>query len=355
MVQKVLTDLSVRKLSEPGYVWDTSLPAFGVRVGKRRKAFVVIRNGRRKTLGLYPYLSLKDAREKAKRALLAPLEAQNCPRTNETVGDYLRSLQRRPRTVDEYRRLLHRHLLPKHGTKRLDEITKRDIVSITNALKHTPTECVHAHTAMRAFFNWTAAQSLIQNSPMSGLPMPVTLSTRERVLSIEELCKIWKAADQMETFGLIVRLLILIPIRKGEAAALDKTTITDTTITWPKELIKNKREHTLPLSKTSKTLSTQLLRNYKTTWNSWSRPKTALDKASGVSNWVLHDIRRSVATHMQGIGIRVEVIEKILNHTSGTFRGIVGVYQRHQYLPEMADALQRWETHFLAHVTTYGS
>src|SRR5262249_39468049 len=75
----------------------------------------------------------------------------------------------------------------------------------------------------------------------------------------------------------------------------------------------------------------------------FGRFKRRLDsRMDNTPKWVVHDIRRSVASGMAKIGIPVPVIEKILAHRSGTFRGVVGVYQRHSFLPEMAAAMQRW-------------
>jgi integrase len=61
--------------------------------------------------------------------------------------------------------------------------------------------------------------------------------------------------------------------------------------------------------------------------------------------WVLHDLRRTVASGMARLGLRLPVIEKVLNHSSGTFRGIVATYQRHDFAAEKRDALQRWAEH----------
>jgi integrase len=61
--------------------------------------------------------------------------------------------------------------------------------------------------------------------------------------------------------------------------------------------------------------------------------------------WVFHDLRRTVASGMARLGVRLPVIEKCLNHTGGSFRGIVGVYQRHDFAAEKRDALQRWADH----------
>jgi hypothetical protein len=75
----------------------------------------------------------------------------------------------------------------------------------------------------------------------------------------------------------------------------------------------------------------------------FGKPKSDFDKACGVTGWVLHDCRRVVATGMQKLGTRLEVIEGVLNHVSGSRAGIVGVYQRYDYFPEMREALEKWE------------
>jgi hypothetical protein len=62
-----------------------------------------------------------------------------------------------------------------------------------------------------------------------------------------------------------------------------------------------------------------------------------------------HDCRRVFATGLQKLRVRLEVIEALLNHVSGTRAGIVGIYQRYDYLPEMREALEKWEQH-LAHL-----
>jgi hypothetical protein len=71
-------------------------------------------------------------------------------------------------------------------------------------------------------------------------------------------------------------------------------------------------------------------------------PKAALDRTCGVDGWVLHDLRRTVATGLQKLGVRLEVTEAVLNHTSGSRAGIVGVYQRHEWADEKRAALNAW-------------
>ena len=66
----------------------------------------------------------------------------------------------------------------------------------------------------------------------------------------------------------------------------------------------------------------------------WSRAKADLDDFAGVTEpFVIHDLRRTVATGLQKLKVPLEVTEAILGHTSGSRSGIVGIYQRHDYLP----------------------
>ena len=73
-----------------------------------------------------------------------------------------------------------------------------------------------------------------------------------------------------------------------------------------------------------------------------------LDKFSGVSAWIIHDVRRTVATGLQKAGVPLPVTEAVLGHTSGSRSGIVGIYQRHDYAKEKAAALEAWGAHVMA-------
>jgi integrase len=78
-------------------------------------------------------------------------------------------------------------------------------------------------------------------------------------------------------------------------------------------------------------------------FNGWSKSKAALDKLSGVTGWTLHDLRRTYATNMARLGVQLPVIERLLNHVSGSFAGVVGIYQHHSFMPEMRNAVERYE------------
>jgi integrase len=85
--------------------------------------------------------------------------------------------------------------------------------------------------------------------------------------------------------------------------------------------------------------------NGRTAVSGWTRAKRSLDTLSGVTAWRLHDIRRTVATGLQRLGMRLEVIEAVLGHVSGSRAGIVGLYQRHAFEPEKRAALEAWGAH----------
>jgi integrase len=83
-------------------------------------------------------------------------------------------------------------------------------------------------------------------------------------------------------------------------------------------------------------------------WNN-ALAKARLERVSHTSGWVIHDFRRTLATRLQELGFRLEVIEDVLGHVSGTRKGVVGVYQRHRFKNEKRDALEAW-AHYLRYV-----
>jgi len=83
-------------------------------------------------------------------------------------------------------------------------------------------------------------------------------------------------------------------------------------------------------------------------FTNWTLPKPVLDERSGVVDWTLHDIRRTVATRMNDIGIAPHIVEAVLNHQSGSRRGVAGVYNKSPYEREVRNALAQWADHVRA-------
>jgi integrase len=65
-------------------------------------------------------------------------------------------------------------------------------------------------------------------------------------------------------------------------------------------------------------------------------------KAKPVQPWRVHDLRRTMVSGLARLGVSLPVIERCLNHVSGSFGGIVGVYQRHDFADEKRQALVKW-------------
>ncbi len=86
-------------------------------------------------------------------------------------------------------------------------------------------------------------------------------------------------------------------------------------------------------------------------FQSFSAAKRDLDKLSGVSDWRLHDLRRTCVSGMARLGIAPHVADKVLNHQTGTISGVAAVYQRHEFLAERREALDRWGGHLAGLLT----
>lgn len=123
---------------------------------------------------------------------------------------------------------------------------------------------------------------------------------------------------------------------------------------------KNGVEHIVPLSTEARAVIEAaprreddegpgfVFRGQRGTFNGFSKSKADLDESSGVADWRLHDLRRSLATGLQRLGVRLEVTEAVLNHVSGSKAGIVRVYQRHTWSAEKRAALDAWGAHVAA-------
>ena len=215
----------------------------------------------------------------------------------------------------------------------------------------------HALKDIRTFFNWCIPRYL-KSSPCAGIRRPAQ-KPRDRVLADDELCKVWNRAREIGyPYGTIVLLLILTGQRLGEIAGLRWEWIEEETVTFPGEITKNARVSKIPIGVMAHRIiedtprHSLLLfpaRGHATRpFNGFGASKKSLDKC-GVENFTHHDLRRTFATSLTRLGVRVEVTEKLLNHVSGSMGGIVGVYQRHDFLDEMREAISRYEA-WLSHL-----
>jgi integrase len=388
MAKTALTDVGLRNLALPprGQIsyWDEKLPSFGCRVSQGgTKTFVLNRKNSLITIGRFPTISLSQARTEAKRLLAEFTLGKIRPQSitySEAVKLFLeeKTKARRGSTVSAYKGLLNSITL----TGQLIEITHEEV---QRKLAKFKTEGAYNHhlVALTVFFNWCRKRRYITDNPTLGLSTH-RRPARARILSDDELKLIWRACEERgeglqkdppsqvglpkdvaapaqlpASFCKIVQLLILTGQRRNEIASLQISWITDDIITLPRNVTKNGREHTVPLGKfcvsvlekcqTTQTLLFPARGSITSPFSGWSKAKAALDKASGVTGWTLHDLRRTYRSIHGKIGTPPHIAERLVNHVSAQTE-MAQIYDRHTYLPEMRRAVETYEQYLLQSV-----
>jgi integrase len=232
--------------------------------------------------------------------------------------------------------------------------------------------------AMSKFFAWAKDERHVSVNPTRDVHKPKAPKPRERVLNVkmdvrraDEVRWLWSAAAKLtEPFGALVRLLLLTGCRLNELSALRRDEVSDdlSTLSLPGARTKNRRAHDIylpPLASNLLSAMNQPIKGCKfvftttgtTPVSGFSKMKRQLDSAilnlalnergddAAMAPWRLHDLRRTCATGMAGIGIAPHVVEACLNHISGAKASVAGVYNRETYEPEKRIAWQRWADH----------
>jgi integrase len=367
------------------------------------KARILIREG---TSPAHAKQALKTAmrgtesrRREARKERPSPALAPASPRAEggpidafETVvALYLESYaQRRKRHWRESERLLRQKALAKLNGRRLSETPPADFDAVLAPLwREAPIGTARLHSELSSMCAWACGQkrpkrlkpgerqhieppaelvtTLGGRNPFAGVGKKGAESPpRERTLTDRELSLVWQASDALGfPYRDVVRLLILTGQRRGEVSGLNWGEIDLTAGVWnlPPARVKNKESHIVPLSPCAVRLLRTVPRFARTRGQvdhvfgltpptGFSDAKRALDEhvtqlnnGEPIQSWVFHDLRRTLVTGLAKLGIELHVIERIVNHTSGTFSGIVKVYQRHKFENEMRHALELWADH----------
>lgn len=374
------TDAKIRSLKPVAgkqyEVWDEKISSFGCRVSpKGSRAFVLLYRfkgkSRRYTIGHYPSLTLSEARKKALQASsdvakgVDPAATKKEAKSSispfaEIVKDYIEKYAKpRNKSWKETERILNKDFASRWSKRDIRDISKNDLLSILDRISaEYPSAANHAYRAINKFFNWAVERSIIEVSPSQGLSLPCKVEKRLRVLSDTELKSVWNAAiDMSYPYGKIIQLLILTGQRRGEISSMRWSDIDFVNQSWiiPAELNKSGREHQLPLAPKAFDIITSIpktdanwlfpARGSDKSVSGFSKWKNKLNKLSDVTDWVVHDLRRTTATGLASKGVEPHIIEKILNHSTGTLGGIAGTYNKYKYQDEMLDALNLWEKH----------
>jgi integrase len=266
-----------------------------------------------------------------------------CKQYLKREGDKLRSVSDRVRAFD-------RLVYPAIGDVRLADLRRSYIVKFLDTLQDGNGDRMAdlVLSYLRRVFNWHASRVDDFSSPIVRGMGRYNAKERERsrVLSDAELRKIWIATETPTPFNCLIRFLLLTGARRSEAKRLPWSEIDGTDWTLPAARNKIKVDLVRPLSGAAQAVLQAVPRidggplvfsNNGREPMSLAAPKHALDVASGVAGWTLHDCRRSARTWMSRAGIAADVGERCLGHAIG---GIRGVYDKHQYHAEMAHAYE---------------
>jgi integrase len=346
---------------------------------------------RKLTLGSYPTLGLAEARTAAREALRAVAEGQDPAgekkaarvardaAEDDSVAAHLdlfiqRYVKRKlkPRTQHEMERALRYDLLPFLGHRPVASVTRKDIVELIDRIVDRGSH-VRANTVLaycKRFFGWLCERSVLEHSPCDRVRQPTPIVSRDRVLSDDELRWLWNATERAGwPFGPLARLLLLTGQRRDEVTSMTWAEVRGDLWSIPKTRTKNHNPHDVPLSASAQAVLSALPRTngrYVFTTNGRNAVsgfsdarnrlhrlmveearKEAVERGEDpetvtIPDWRFHDLRRTMATTMARLGVALEVVEKCLNHTSGSFAGVVGIYQRHSYGDEKRAAFERW-------------
>lgn len=380
MPKLALTDAALQRLKKPpeGQVeyFDRGYPGLALRIsygGSRTFGYYYRYAGklRRMTLGVYPSMTLANARDawrKAREEVAAKRDPARA-RANETGAtdfsgvfeEWLRRDQSENRSLPRIKRFIEQDVLPAWGARQIGEIGRRDVLDVIDAVADrgaiVRARRLQAH--LHRLFVWAVGRGIVESNPLANLPKRGSETARKRVLTNDELTQVWRAAETVGgPFGSALHLLILTGARRAEIGKLRWSEIVDDAIHLPAERTKNSEPHIIPLSTAAKAVLNSVPRlsgsdfvfsfDGKKPIAAWSRAKDRIDELAPLPAWVIHDIRRSVATGLQKLKVPLTVTEAVLGHVAGSRAGIVAVYQKHDYLEEKLAALEAWGAHVTA-------
>jgi integrase len=362
--------------------WDVAAPGFGVKITpKSRKVFVVLyRTGgagsrlRKYTIGPYGRVTLHQARVAAQKVFAAKLEGRDpagekreakrrivADRVEDLLEAFIAQRLSQNRSASEISRLLRREVGKPWAGRSIHEIGKRDVVEVISAIEQrgAPASANKALKSIKTFLRWCVGRAILDQSPAEGVPLPAREVARDRVLIDQELAQVILGVRKIGgSYGGIVELLALTGQRREEVARLELEELDLAQRVWtiPKSRTKNAKVHVVHLSEQSMALLRRLDRRGRCVFSplgakpfqNFGKAKRVLDQLSGVTGWRLHDLRRTCVSGMARLGVAPHVADKILNHQAGTISGVAAVYQRHEFLAERREALERWGAHVAA-------
>jgi integrase len=376
LARKSLTAASVERIKPPpiGQTehFDRGFPGLALRIsygGSKTFVFFYRIGGRlrRMTLGTYPAMSLADAREAWRKARQDVVRGQDpsVRRILDTgttdfanvVQEWLKKDQAGKRSYRAVQRIVNKELMPHWQYRRVDEIGPREVLDLIDGIadrgKTTMARRVQAY--IHRFFKWAKGRHIITVNPAADLPKRGSEVRRDRVLSNDELIKVWCATDELGwPYGAAIKLLILTGARREEIGQLRWSEIEGDTIRLKGERTKTAQSHEIPLSGPAQSVISEapkiaqsefvFTNNGRVAIANWGRVKIRLDELVQIPPWRIHDLRRTVSTGMNELGTEPYIVEAVLGHT---VKGVAGVYNRAKYEAAKRAALEAWGVHVM--------
>jgi integrase len=336
-------------------VWDNTLPGFGVRVKPSgvRSYIVQYRNritgtSKRLTIGRHgPLLTFEQAKKQA-RALLAdamrgedPAEARKvgrkAPSVADLAADYLERHavpKKRPKSVRDDRAMLNNVILPKLGTKKVSSVGRRDVEVIHVAMKDRPYQANRVLSLLSKMFNLAVEWGWRPDTPVKGIER-YQEHKRDRWLADDELGRLCSVLDEHPNVRAAnaVRLQLLTGARLGEVLASRKDDFDLQRGVWtkPSHQTKQKRTEHIPLSAHAIALIASIIEtsdpksSFLFPGNKPGQPLRELKKfwagvmrRTQITNYRRHDNRHTYASHLVSSGLSLEIVGRLLGHTSTT-------------------------------------
>jgi integrase len=349
-------------------VEDGKVPrGFGIRVTAAGvRSFVmnysIARRERRYTIGRWPDWSVlqavKEARDLRQRIDRGenPLDGRRKQdgATTTTLKaiceEYINGDGKSLRTAEWREQVLKRLVYSELGARRIGDIKRSDIVRLLDKIEdeNGATMADRTLAVVRRIMNWHALRSDDFRSPIVRGMGRVNLKKRARVrvLIDEELRAVWRAAEASTgPFGRLVRFILLTGARRTEAAAMAWIELGGE---WRLPGARNKTKVDLvrPLSAEARAVLPAKVDgcDYVFTTDGakpisgFTKFKLAFDKASGVTGWTLHDLRRTARSLMSRAGVPADHVERCLGHI---MPGVRDVYDQYEYLEEKRDAFNK--------------
>lgn len=373
------------------FLWDDKLAGFGLKRTPAGRIVYLVQyrlGGRghktkRYTIGTSGEMKPQQARDKAEALLSRVREgvdiaAQSRERkriaTELAFSPYVTNFGKTtlkahwPKSWEQAQRCIELHASPHWNDRALPSITRADVVKVLSRLNHAPATKRYLHSVLSYMFGKAVEDGALASSPMAGMKPPPQVKERSRTLNDDELRWLWEASgDESADYCRVIRRLILWGQRRGEVSGLPWAELSRQRAEWhlPADRAKNATASVIPLTTAAIEELDGIAGGTKwprkglvypsskgTALSGFSKVKLRLDarmakqaKEAGatIERWTLHDLRRTLATNLQRLGVAYEVIEHLLNHKERVRVGIGKVYQTHAFKAEKLAALERWE------------